>query len=58
MVFNTTFNNISAVSWRSILLVEGGGGVVCRRVRTSILTESTGKRNRKDVLKNYNKNKN
>ena len=23
MVFNTTFNNISAISWRSVLLVEG-----------------------------------
>jgi hypothetical protein len=22
MVFNTTYNNISAISWRSILLVE------------------------------------
>ena len=22
MVFNTTFNNISAISWRSVLLVE------------------------------------
>jgi len=22
MVFNTTFNNISVVSWRSVLLVE------------------------------------
>jgi hypothetical protein len=25
MVFNTTFNNISAISWRSILLVEETG---------------------------------
>ena len=24
-VFNTTFNNISAISWRSVLLVEGTG---------------------------------
>ena len=32
MVFNTTFNNISAIEWQSVLLVEetgvcGGGGV-------------------------------
>jgi hypothetical protein len=26
MVFNTTFNNISAISWRSVLLVEEIGG--------------------------------
>jgi len=26
MVFNTTFNNISAISWRSVLLVEETGG--------------------------------
>jgi len=25
MVFNATFNNISFISWRSILLVEGTG---------------------------------
>ena len=25
MVFNPTFNNISAISWRSVLLVEGTG---------------------------------
>ena len=25
MVFNTTFNNISAISWRSVLLVEESG---------------------------------
>jgi hypothetical protein len=25
MVFNTTFNNISVISWRSVLLVEGIG---------------------------------
>jgi hypothetical protein len=23
VVFNTTFNNISAISWQSVLLVEG-----------------------------------
>jgi len=29
MMFNATFNNISAISWRSVLLVEetGGSGV-------------------------------
>ena len=26
MVFSTTFNNISAISWRSVLLVEETGG--------------------------------
>ena len=26
MVFNTIFNNISAISWRSVLLVEETGG--------------------------------
>ena len=26
MVFNATFNNISVISWRSILLVEETGG--------------------------------
>jgi len=25
MVFNATFNNISAISWRSVLLVEETG---------------------------------
>ena len=25
MVFNTTFNNISGISWRSVLLVEENG---------------------------------
>jgi len=25
MVFNATFNNISAISWRLVLLVEEGG---------------------------------
>jgi hypothetical protein len=27
MVFNATFNNISAISWRSVLLVEETGGL-------------------------------
>jgi len=26
LVFNTTFNNISVISWRSVLLVEETGG--------------------------------
>jgi hypothetical protein len=26
MVFNATFNNIPAISWRSVLLVEETGG--------------------------------
>jgi hypothetical protein len=32
MVFNTTFNNISVISWRSVLLVE----------ETVLLVEETG----------------
>jgi hypothetical protein len=28
MVFNATFNNISVISWRSVLLVEETGGPV------------------------------
>jgi hypothetical protein len=28
MVFNTIFNNISVISWRSVLLVEETGGPV------------------------------
>jgi len=27
MVFNVTFNNISIISWRSVLLVEEAGGL-------------------------------
>jgi len=27
MVFNATFNNISVISWRSVLLVEETGGL-------------------------------
>ena len=26
MVFNATFNNISVISWRSVLLIEKTGG--------------------------------
>ena len=26
MLFNATFNNISAISWRSVVLVEETGG--------------------------------
>ena len=26
MLFNATFNNISAISWRSVLLVDENGG--------------------------------
>ena len=28
MVFNATFNNISAISWRSVLFMEETGGPV------------------------------
>ena len=27
MLFNATFNNISAISWRSVLLVEETGAI-------------------------------
>jgi hypothetical protein len=32
MVFNTTFNNISAISWHSVLLVSVTRYSICRRV--------------------------
>jgi hypothetical protein len=43
MVFNTTFNNISAVSWRSVLLVEEsestrGKPATCRKSTTNFIT--------------------
>jgi hypothetical protein len=39
MVFNTTFNNISIISWRSVLLVEETGVLV----KTTALSQVTGK---------------
>ena len=30
MVFNTTFNNISVISWQSVLLMEETGVLTCR----------------------------
>ena len=43
MVFNTIFNNISVISWRSVLLVEETGGPVgkeltCRKSLTNFIT--------------------
>jgi hypothetical protein len=37
MVFNTTFNNISVISWRSILLVEETGGPKCIHLHLNII---------------------
>ena len=42
MVFNTTFNNISAISWRSVSLVEETGvpgkkTPTCRKSLTSFI---------------------
>jgi hypothetical protein len=36
MVFNATFNNISAISWRSILLVEDIGVPVENQVNDKL----------------------
>jgi hypothetical protein len=35
MVFNTTFNNISVISWLSVLLVEENGGVPGKKPPTN-----------------------
>jgi len=38
MVFNTTFNNISVISWRSVLLVEETGSwFYCKKTMLSLL---------------------
>jgi len=37
MVFNATFNNISVISWRSVLLVEETGVPVSNEVNTIVL---------------------
>ena len=39
MVFNATFNNISAISWRSVLLVEETG-VPRKKTQTAILWQT------------------
>jgi hypothetical protein len=43
MVFNVTFNNISVISWRSVLLVEETGvprkkSPTCRKSLTNFIT--------------------
>jgi len=41
MVFNTTFNNISAISWQSVILVEETGvpeKTTCRKSLTNFIT--------------------
>ena len=44
MVFNDTFNNISVISWQSVLLVEETGGrqrkpLTCRKSLTNFITQ-------------------
>jgi hypothetical protein len=39
MVFNATFNNISAISWRSVLLVEEAGGSRENLALTNFITQ-------------------
>jgi hypothetical protein len=44
MVFNATFNNILAISWRSVLLVEetgipGKNPLICRNSMTNFITK-------------------
>ena len=49
MVFNTTFNNISVISWRLVLLVEETGGpgeshrsvVICALERKELVLYSS-----------------
>jgi len=43
MVFNATFNNISVISWQSVLLVEEAGipgekPPICRKSLTDFIT--------------------
>ena len=43
MVFNATFNNISVISWRSVLLTEESGvprenHAACRKSLTNFIT--------------------
>jgi len=44
MVFNATFNNISVISWRAVLLVEETGvpgekkALTCRKSPTNFIT--------------------
>ena len=40
MVFNTTFNNISAISWRSDLLVEENGAPDLSQVTDKLLSHN------------------
>jgi len=46
MVFNAAFNNISAISWQSVLLVEETGGpaglsIFLKSTSTSLFTGGT-----------------
>jgi len=38
MVFNATFNNISVISWRSVLLVHKIWKKTCRKSQTNFIT--------------------
>jgi hypothetical protein len=41
LVFNTTFNSISVISWRSVLLMEQTGGVPWKNTDISQVTNFT-----------------
>ena len=41
MVFNATFNNISVISWRSVLLVFISTGIFYDKLRPQILSVGT-----------------
>jgi hypothetical protein len=67
MVFNATFNNISAISWRSLLLVEEIGGPgenhapTCRKSGWQTLSRCTPRPEREsndDQKKKYNRTNN
>jgi len=38
VVFNATFNNISIISWRSVLMMEETGVPTCRKSLTNFIT--------------------
>jgi hypothetical protein len=39
MVFNTIFNNISVISWRSVLLVEGNFVIKIKHISTEFVKD-------------------
>jgi hypothetical protein len=42
MVFKATFNNISVITWQSILLVEETGGTGEKNIRAMVPQETRG----------------